>query len=185
MPRLTLLVSLGRWAALGAVASVLSACVQPMVVRPATPSGATPQFLVTVDKPGDRVVLTADNGQLTADVWSESGIGGASFSLTAGALPQSISFRLHLRGLEQMTLAYADTVVSLSVPSGGNRPVLQVATVGGSEMPVASRSPYWMDVTRVESEAGAAGGYYQVTPPQAFFPAAATEFRITWIDFYR
>jgi len=140
---------------------------------------------MAVDKPGDRVVLIADNGQLTADVWSETGIGGASVSLTAGEMPQSILFRLHLRGLEQMTFAYNDTVVSLSVPSGGDRAVLQGVTVDGDEMPVTPQSPHWMDVTRVESEAGVAGGDFQVTAPQAFFAAAATEFRITWIDFYR
>ena len=186
MPRLTLLVAaLGRWAALGAAAGVLSACVQPLVVGPATPGGATPQFLVTVDKPGDRVVLIVDNSQLTADVWSETGIGGASASLAAGEMPQSILFRLHLRGLEQMTFAYDDTVVSLSVPSGGDRPVLQSVTVDGDEMPVTPQSPYWMAVTQVESDAGAVDGYFQVTAPQAFFAAAAIGFRITWIDFYR
>ena len=182
MPRLILLVSLGRWAALGVVAGVVSACVQPLVVGPAATNGASPQFQVTVDKPADRVVLIADNSQLTADVWSETGIGGASVSLTAGEMPQSILFRLHLRGLEQMTFVYDDNVVGLSVPSGGDRPVLQSVTVEGDEMPVTPQSPYWMDVTLVES---AAGGYFQVSAPQAFFDASATEFRITWIDFYR
>jgi len=140
---------------------------------------------MAVDKPGDRVLVTVGVDGAIFDVWSETGIGGASASLAAGEMPQSILFRLHLRGLEQMTIAYNDTVVSLSVPSGGDRPVLQGVTVDGDEMPVTPQSPHWMDVTRVESEAGAAGGYFQVTAPQAFFAAAATEFRITWIDFYR
>ena len=177
----------GRWrwlAAVGLAGGFLAACAQPLVVGTAD-GGAAPEFDVSVDKAGDRVVVTSGQDRTLFDVWSETGIGGASFSLTAGAMPQSILYGLHLHGLEQMTFAYDDTVVSLSVPSGGDRPVLQVATVDGSEMPVTPQSPYWMDVTRIETEAGAAGGYFQVTAPRAFFAAAATEFRITWIDFYR
>lgn len=177
----------GRWlwlAAAGLVGGLLAACAQPLVVGPAD-GGAAPEFDVIVDKAGDRVVVTSEWDRMLVGAWSESGIGGAGFSLTAGAMPQSIFFHLHLRGLEHMTFAYGDTVVSLSVPSDANRPAMQRATVDGSEMPVTPQSPYWMDVTRVEPEAGAAGSYFQVTAPQAFFDTAATEFRITWIDFYR
>jgi hypothetical protein len=140
---------------------------------------------MAVDKPGDRVLVTAGVDGVIFDVWSETGIGGASASLAAGEMPQSILFRLHLRGLEQMTFAFDDTVVSLSVPSGGDRPVLQSVVVNGDEMPITPQSPYWMAVTQVQSDAGAANGYFQVAAPQAFFDASATRFKISWIDFYR
>lgn len=177
----------GRWlklAAAGVVGGLLAACAQPLVIGPAG-DGAAPEFEVVVDKAGDRVVVTSDEDRAIFDVWSETGIGAAAVSLEAGAMPPSISLRLHLRGLEQMSFAYDGTVVSLSVSSSGDRPVLQSATVDGDEMAVTPLSPYWMDVTQAESEAGAAGGSYQVTAPPAFFAAAAAEFRITWIDFYR
>lgn len=176
-----------RWlwlAAVGLAGGLLAACAQPPAAGPDAGS-AFPEFGVVVDKAGDRVAVTSDEDRAVFDVWSETGIGGASVSLTAGDMPPALLLRLHLRGLEQMTFAYDDTVVSLSVPSGAGRPVLRSVVVHGDEMPVTPQSPHWVDVTLVDSADSATGGYFQVAAPQAFFDAATAQFQISWIDFYR
>ncbi len=184
MSRSSLCVRLWRLVAAGLAGGLLAACAQPLIVGPAN-GGAAPEFAVAVDKPGDRMTVTADADRTIFDVWSPSGIGSAGVRLAAGDMPPSVVMRFHLRGLEQMTFSYGDTIVTLSVPSGGDAPVLQSVLQAGQEQSIGPESPYWMEVVQMEPSDGSDGGYFQVTAPQAFSTSPATNFTMGWIDFYR
>ncbi len=168
----------------GVLGAAATGCVAPS--DPPLPAGSSvPQFIVTEQKPDDRVLLTPDGSGLIIDVWSESGIGSAVVSLQSGEMPQPIVMRFHLAGLEQMTFGFDDAVVALSVSSHGDDQVLRSATVNEQPVEVTLRGPYWMDVQRVAAPDGAGSGYYEVTAPQAFYQSGETMFMIAWIDFYR
>lgn len=185
MPDLPSLPWLVRWAALCAAVSILTACSQVRTSDPAMPTNAPPEFLITADKSGDRVTVTADAARAIVDVWSESGIGGAHVSLAAGQMPQSVLMRFHLRGLEQMAFAFGATEVRLSLPSSGaGQPVLQSVLSGEQESAIGPDSPYWMTVTQ-NTQAGSGEAYYEVTAPPAFSSSPTTSFSLRWIDFFR
>lgn len=170
--------------AIGLVGGVLTACVAPVGVTPPA-GGAAPEFEVTAQKAEDQVTVAMDDGRMIVDVRSPSGIGSAVVSLVAGEMPQPTIMRLHLNGLEQMTFAYDDTVLTLSVSSHDDRQVLRSATVADQPIDVHPQGPYWMDLTHVAPTDGAAGGYFEITAPAAFHDAGPTMFLIAWIDFFR
>lgn len=174
----------GWLVALGLVGGVLVACAAP--AGPALPGGgAAPEFEVTPQKGEDQVTVTVAAGRALVDVTSASGIGSAAISLTAGEMPERLAMRFHLKGLEQMTFAYGDTVLTLSVPSGDGGQALRSAAVEDQPVEVTPRGPYWMEVKRVAPGDSGDSGYFEVTAPQDFHDAGATMFFVAWIDFYR
>lgn len=155
---------------------VLIACAAPPAAAP-----ATPEFLIATDKTDNVVTATAEGDRLLVDVQSASGIGNAGVRAAEGTLPPVAVMRFHLAGLEQMTFAFGDVVVKLSVPSSGDQPALQSVVEAGQESPITSESPYWMEVTRP----AAADGVFEVISPPAYAASPPANFTVGWIDFYR
>lgn len=169
----------------GLIGSVLAGCAMPLAGEPTAPAAAVSTFEVATDKPDNLVTAVSDQSRLVVEVTSKSGIGSAGVSLASGAMPPAVVLRLHLRGLEQMTFSYGDTIVKLSVPSSGDGPVLQSVLENGQERAIGPDSPYWMEVTRPASETGAPDGYFEVLSPQAFADSPPANFTLGWIDFFR
>ncbi len=142
MTRTRLCLRLGVLAAVLA-GGVLAACAQAPAAGP-----AAPEFQIATDKPDDVVTATIDGERLLVDVQSASGIGSAGVRAADGEMPPAVLLRFHLRGLEQMTFAFGGAIVKLSVPSGGDRPVMQSVVEGGQDRPITPESPYWMEVTQ-------------------------------------
>ncbi len=172
----------GRLGALLAVVltgSILAACAATPAAGP-----ATPEFQIATDKQDNVVTAAVDGDRLLVDVQSASGIGSAGVRAADGAMPPAVVMRFHLRGLEQMTFAFGDAVVKLSVPSGGDRPVMQSVVEQGQERPITPESPYWMEVAQTTAD-GSTGSVFEVSSPQAFADAPTANFTAGWIDFYR
>lgn len=157
-------------------ASALVACAPPPAAAP-----AISEFQIATDKTDNVVTATAEGDRLLVDVQSASGIGNAGVRAAAGTLPPVAVMRLHLAGLEQLTFAFGDVVVKLSVPSSGDQPVLQSVVEAGQESPITPESPYWMEVTKPAT----ADNLFEVTSPQAFTASPPANFTVGWIDFYR
>lgn len=155
---------------------VLVACAAPPAAAP-----AISEFQIATDKTDNVVTATAEGDRLLVDVQSASGIGNAGVRAANGKLPSVVVMRLHLAGLEQMTFAFGDAVVKLSVPSSGDQPVLQSVVEAGQESPITPESPYWMEVTRP----AAADGVFEVISPPAYAASPPANFTVGWIDFYR
>lgn len=183
MVRSNLPVRLGRFLAAGLLGGLLTACASP-AAGPATSATAAPEAQVATDKPDNRVAVTRDANRLIVDVVSPSGIGSAGVRLPAGDMPPTVLMRFHLRGLEQMTLAFGDAVVKLSAPSGG-RPVLQSVIEAGQERAIGPDSSYWMEVTQTAPPDGSDSALFEVTSPPAFAASPPASFTVGWIDFYR
>jgi hypothetical protein len=178
MTRTSLCLRLGVLAAVLA-GGVLAACAAPPAAGP-----AAPEFQIATDKPDNVVTTTIDGERLLVDVQSSSGIGSAGVRAADGEMPPAVLLRFHLRGLEQMTFAFGGAIVKLSVPSGGDRPVMQSVVEGGQDRPITPESPYWMEVTQTTAD-GSAENIFEVAAPPAFFTSPTANFTIGWIDFYR
>lgn len=183
MMRLKLVGQLSRLLAAGLLGGLLTACAAP-AAGPATSATAPSEVQVATDKPDNRVAVTSDADRLIVDVVSPSGIGNAGVRMATGAMPPTVLMRFHLRGLEQMTLAFGDAVVKLSVPSGGG-PVLQSVIEAGQERAIGPDSPYWMAVTQAAPPDGSDSVLFEVTSPPAFAASPPASFTVGWIDFYR
>lgn len=180
MTRANFYLRLGVLLATVLAGGIVAACATPPAAAP-----AAPEFQIATDKPDNLVTATADGGRLLVDVQSASGIGSAGIRAADGEMPSTVLMRFHLRGLEQMTFAFGDTIVTLSVPSGSDGPVLQSVVEAGQERPITAESPYWMDVTKPAPADGSADSVFEVTSPPAFSDAPTASFTIGWIDFYR
>ena len=175
---------LGSLIVLGLVGGVLAGCVSAPAGQPAAPT-AVSTFEVATDRPDNLVTAASDQGRLVIDITSKSGIGSAGVSVASGAMPSVVVMRLHLRGLEQMTFSYADTIVKLSAPSSGDGPVLQSVLDGGQERAIGPDSPYWMELARPASADDSPDGYFEVLSPKAFADSPPANFTLGWIDFFR
>jgi hypothetical protein len=157
------------------------------------PIGAQPDepaFIIITKNPEDQVDIQHQNGTALIDIQSPSGIGSATFELPSGSMPENITLRLHLKGLEQFRLKSRQDQIAASIPSGdalntGNQTVLTTRT----EFPLLPGDPLWMEIDIVseqtEKKIPLEQGYFEVILPQQFIQNTGNTFEIEWIDFYR
>lgn len=149
-----------------------------------------PAFIVITKNPEDQVDIEYQNGTAHIDIQSPTGIGSASFELASGHMPEDITLRLHLKGLEQIRLKSAQGQIAASVSSSEAAPLEnQTLFSSGAETPLLPGHPLWMQISIVANQAEKKipleEGYFEVTVPQEFIRNAGTTFEIEWIDFYR
>ena len=135
-----------------------------------------------------RLQTCVNDDDAIIDIFSASGIGQADFELVSEQMPKRILMRFHLRGLEELRLAYGEIVVSASMASTGEQGIRQSMSRAG-EKPVealTSNSPFWMKM-RVTSrdKIPLREGYIEIEAPADFFTSGARKASIDWIDFYR
>lgn len=140
-----------------------------------------PEISITTAAESDEIVLSFRQNEAGAswsavlDLTSPTGIGSGRVSLMAGAWPEPVLLRLHLAGLEELTLKTGEAVVQLSISSVPERTLRQVDAAGQSLSPA---SPLWLDVSLGD-------GYFDVLLPPDLLASAGGAFEIRWIDFYR
>jgi hypothetical protein len=149
-----------------------------------------PAFIVITKNPDDQVDIEYQSGTAHIDIQSPTGIGSAAFELASGPMPEGITLRLHLKGLEQIRLRSAQDQIAASVSSSEAAPLEnQTLLSSGAETPLLPGNPLWMPIAIVANQAEKKipleEGYFEVTVPQEFIRNAGTTFEIEWIDFYR
>ncbi len=125
----------------------------------------------------------ADSAMTVIDIESERGIGSLTLARTGNAWPSSVALRLHLNGLENLTLTFDDTELTLAVSSTADGQVLQSVNEGdpSAETQILSANDEnWMEV-----EVSADGDAFLVMLPQALLTSSAETADVSWIDFYR
>jgi hypothetical protein len=157
----------------------------------ATPSAAT--FDVRCNKQADSVTVTADGERAIFDIASPSGIGGATIERKNAAWPKQVVLRIHLRGLESLSLASGDLKLSASVAShSGNPRTLILLKKQAKDAPSLTQdSPYWTDIRVLDAKGKPVSGlpdkdgYFEMVVPKALMEENAGKLTISWIDFYR
>lgn len=140
-------------------------------------------------KRGDVSVAPPSNGVAMASVRGD--IGSASLEPANGRWPSRVLLRLHLRGLEQLSLCSGDERLALSYLSHSGNPTLLHLWKGNAEGPALQRtSPYWTEV-KVFDAAGRStnglppeGGWFEVEVPLALL-RDGQPLAVDWIDFFR
>ena len=170
-------------AGLAVMACILIAC-RPAEIAPAAgsqPPGTPGGDLVTITlaKQGDKSTLGEKEGTLWIEIESPSGIGAADVTW-AVAPTTPVMLRLHLGGLEELSLVNGDVATSVSVSSSTPHIVTQSTHDKPGDQPqqIAEGDPGWLNVS-------GADGYFDIalSDPRLTQPGAPLEIR--WIDFYR
>ncbi|MCB8986022.1 MAG: hypothetical protein H6659_19490 [Ardenticatenaceae bacterium] len=154
---------------------------------------ATPEsspYQVSVDKGTDTVTVTPGAGEVVFDITSKTGMGRAEISRADGAWPERVEVRLHLPGLESLTVTYGDVEVHTAVPSTAEKFVDQTVLLPGQNAPTRTLDTrYEMALTVVDADGQTDipldDGYFAVLLPLDFREGGYTSFTIDWLDFYR
>jgi hypothetical protein len=171
-----------EWAATGSVT-----CAVPDDFPTATEMRLRAQ--ATMKKSDDRIVEMIHAGGTTYGIRSPSGIGGAT--IRRATWPKQVRLRLHLAGLESLSISNGSVTIEGSVLShSGNRRLLSVRD-RGQEKSVKPGSRYWTEIQAFDAMGNltsglpAAGGYFEVAIPQVLLEGPPDSLTIGWIDFYR
>lgn len=137
---------------------------------------------------GNSVEVTLSGRDLAVDVWSNRGIGAASFALEGGPPPSSILLRLHLRALEELRVTAGEEVTVISVASGPGHAVSQRHVLpNGAEQELAPGDEGWLPLEIVAPTPDPSfplqEGHFAITLPADLLAGAG--FRIQWVDFFR
>ena len=143
----------------------------------------------TVKKSEDQVIAVVRDGGTAFCVRSPRGIGSAT--IQREAWPDQVRLRLHLRGLEELTIRSDSMALKASVLShSGHRRMLRVVN-DGQEKDVEEGGPYWTEIKTFDSNGKQVqgwpgeGGYFEMLVPQRLLEAQPKSLDVDWIDFYR
>jgi hypothetical protein len=145
----------------------------------------TADFDIQCRKRDDRVTATGEGDRVVFDIASPSGIGGARVIRKGTAWPGALVLRLHLAGLESLSVTHGTVTLSASVLSHGDfaRHVqwtpdhVEVLDPGLLRAFTADGQPTAMLPGK--------GGWFELTIPKAVLKHAGEKLEINWIDFYR
>ena len=148
-----------------------------------------PAFIIITKNPEDQVSVAYENGTAQIDVQSPTGIGSATFELESGTMPEIMTLRLHLKGLEQFRLLSPQDQIAASISSGDPLHANHETILSsGAESQLLPGHPLWIEieiVSNAEKTIPLEEGYFEVTIPQEFIRNVDKTFEVEWIDFYR
>lgn len=156
----------------------------------AVPAGGTVPFDVIPQRDDVAFALAIEGDTVVVDLHSVGGIGAVELVLTGSDWPDPLELRLHLAGLENLTLSYGATRVTAAVSSQGGG-VLQTRTSPGApETTITAGEPAWipLEVVAVDGADMAVplqSGFFAVRLPADFYAGDYPSVLVSWIDFYR
>ena len=174
----------------GAILLVLGALAMLAGCRPVQPPAGDVTASVVTTGAGDSVNLLGSDDMLVVEISSERGIGNASLALDPAALPETLLLRLHLHGLEQLTVDNGAQQMAIAVASSPPYAVTQTLTGTEGSQPLQEGDDLWAAVTLVTDDGSAPAiplqdGYFDVLLPAGLVDAGHASLEIAWVDFYR
>jgi len=143
-------------------------------------------FDIKTKKPADQIKVKIDGDSTTLDVFSPSGIGGATITLTQGPWPKTVVLRLHLRGLEYFTASSGKFKLTGSVLShSGNTKRFYLGEDGKKEPQPESTIKVFNAAGKPVEGLPGEGGYFEFTVPRPLLEGEPKSLELGWIDFYR
>ncbi len=169
---------------LGALA-MLAGC------RPVQPGAGNDMTVSVVTAgAGDSVNLLGSDDMLVADITSERGIGSALLALNPAALPEALLLRLHLHGLEQLTVDNGAQRLEIAVASSAPHAVTQTLIGAEGSQPLQEGDEMWAAVALMTEDGSAPAiplqdGSFDVLLPTGLVDAEHASLDVAWVDFYR
>jgi hypothetical protein len=149
----------------------------------------SPPLVVIAERDSDRLEVTVENDEATVSVYSPSGIGGAVIERASEQWPEAVVLRLHLTGLESLSLASGEMKLAASVSSQDL--TVRLWKDGDERAPLDDTSPLWMAIRILDGDGQPAkklplrDGCFEMRLPKALFDGNPQSITVSWIDFYR
>jgi hypothetical protein len=150
-----------------------------------------PPYQITTKRDNDKVGVKAEKDKVIFSVYSPFGISNATIEQAGEKWPDAVVLHLNLKGLEHFEVTNGKVKLEGSAFLQEGKPVVRLWKDGKEDVPLDSKSPYWIDVRILGSDGKAANelpvkdGYFELTLPKAFFEGNPTSITVNWIDFYR
>lgn len=148
-----------------------------------------PPFKITTKRDNDKVEAKVERGKTVFSVHSPFGISQAVIERTDGNWPDIVMLRLHLKGLENISVSNGKVTMEGAVSSQDGK--VRLWKDGKEDSPLDAKSPYWMEIRIVGHDGKRAttiplkDGYFEIQLPKAFFEQNPKSITANWIDFYR
>lgn len=146
-----------------------------------------PPFTIQSQREDSEFQLKTRPSATIIDVRSRVGIDRATIKRVADTWPQSVVLRLHLRGLESLTVGAGNVSVRWSVPSTAPSSRLVSLYRDGISSRLDDTSPYYSKLHMVDGTGTIPlkDGYFELTLPTELFDENPDEISVHWIDFFR
>lgn len=154
-------------------------------------NAAEPKLKVVTKRADDKIEVTQNGEHTTLSVRSPSGIGSGVVSRLSSVWPERVILRLHLSGLEGLTVSHSQMKLTAEAAGTDNQKFLHITKNANQSR---DRSPTKL----AECEIRAFGndgrpskvlplkdGYFEVRLPKVLFADNPESLTINWIDFYR
>jgi hypothetical protein len=149
----------------------------------------TPTVQVNLKREGDRVQTSIRDKHVVISIRSESGIGQALLERTSDQWPESIIVRLHLNGLEKLSIRNDD--IRLEAALSSHDGMVRVWKRSEENLALDPTSPYWMDIRTFTAKGEPTSqvplheGYIDVPLPRGITVLNPKTITLNWVDFFR
>src|SRR5262249_2839812 len=105
--------------------------------------------------------------------------------------PETLIFRLHLKGLSLLQATQGNTRVDAAVGIQDGKIKVRIWKDGDENARLDEKSPLWIEIRLVGANGKPAqeiplkDGYFEARVPKAFFKDNPQTISVRWIDFYR
>lgn len=146
-----------------------------------------PLLQVTAGKKETKVIAEPADGFCTIDIQSPTGIDQITISRTSDSWPEKLHLRLHLRGLEQLTIKHGGCSLQWHVSSTEAPKSRQFRLDGNQELEVTATDAFYAEVKIVGKQPSIPlkDGYFELQVPPKVFMGNPKQLQIAWIDFFR
>lgn len=179
--------SVGRAALTAGLAMLLALAVGGCAHTPKVPP---PAISLSASPDAEDIQLTQAGAKALIEIRSPRGIGSAWFTVAAKPVVKEICVRLHLRGLEQFRFSQGDSETTVSVASQAGHALRESwQSAGQPERALDPSLPIWIPVQIVPANGAPVviplqDGWFELLLPAAAC-APGSEFRLSWVDFFR
>lgn len=149
-----------------------------------------PQFKFKSKRDDDRVTVKAEKNRTIFDVTSPHGISELVIERQGDTWPEVVVVRLHLSGLERLSVKSDKVSLEGSVLSHTDYKV-SLSVEGKKEDPKDPKSAYYLDFKLVGKDGKPTtkiplrNGYFEFQLPKPFFEGNPRSVSLVWIDFFR
>ena len=146
-------------------------------------------FKITSKRDDDKIEVTARNDKAVISVHSTAGISQALIERNIEHWPDTVTLRLHLKGLEGLRVSNGKITLEAAVSSQDG--TVRLWEDGKEDSPLESGSPYWMEIRLIGKDGKPVKGvpsddrYIEMQLPGALLEGNPKSITINWIDFYR
>ena len=146
-------------------------------------------FKIITKRDDDKIEVTVRDDKAVIAIRSPFGISQAVIERRDDTWPDTLSMRLHLKGLEGLKISNGR--ITLEAAMSTQDSTVRLWENGKEDSPLDFRSPYWMEIHLIDKDGKPTNGIplddgsIEMQLPSPLLEGNPQSITINWIDFYR